>query len=233
MSLECLLISRDAELLKVLRPVLEKLSITLEVSRGARSGQEILSSEKYDGVIIDCDDLEGGVEALQSLRQGTSNKNSVAFAVLNGNTTTQRAFEMGANFVLQKPIQLVNAMRCFSAAFGQMCRERRRYFRVPAEMPVVITFNEGTQLRATATNLSEGGIAISFRGKLPQRATVKIQFTLPGTHNTIEPKADLAWADGSGHAGLRFVELAQNSREHLERWLSSRVDEAEMVGKLS
>jgi hypothetical protein len=36
----------------------------------------------------------------------------------------------------------------------------------------------------------------------------------------------LAWADGSGHAGLRFLNLPQLSQEHLERWLSTRMESA-------
>lgn len=215
----------------MLRPALEKLSIALEVSREARSGQELLASQKFDGVIIDCDDLQGGSNVLENLRTGNSNRNSVGFAILNGSTTTQQAFAKGVNFVLQKPIEPLNAIRCLSAAFGQMCREQRRYFRVPTDMPVVILFPHGAEVRAIATNISEGGMAISFGGKLPKELQVKVRFTLPGTHNTIEPKAELAWADGSGHAGLRFVELAQNSRDHLERWLSSQIAPLESATK--
>jgi CheY-like chemotaxis protein len=219
------------EVLKVLRPALEKLSVALEVSREARSGQEVLAAQKFDGVIIDCDDLPGGGDVLEDLRKGSSNRNSVAFAILNGSTTTQQAFAKGVNFVLQKPIEPLNAIRCFSAAFGQMCREQRRYFRVPIDMPVVILFPHGAELRAAATNISEGGMAVSFRGNLPKELTVKVRFTLPGTHNTIEPKAELAWADGSGQAGLRFVELAQNSQDHLERWLSSQIAPLQAAAK--
>ena len=53
---------------------------------------------------MDCDDLKGALSVLESLRKSASNKNSVTFAILNGSTTTQQAFQMGANFVLQKPI---------------------------------------------------------------------------------------------------------------------------------
>ena len=227
MGLECLLLCRDQEAIRVLQPALDKLYIAVEVCSGARSGQEILASEKYDAVVIDCDDLKGGLEVLQRLRKGTSNTNSVTFAILNGGTTTQQAFEMGANFVLQKPIRPVNAMRCFTAAFGLMERERRRYFRIPLEMPAFLNFRKDHMLKATATNLSEGGMAVSFRGKLPKECLAKVRFTLPGTSDTLEPKAALAWADGSGRAGIRFTEVPQNSREQLERWLTSRVHLAE------
>lgn len=215
----------------MLHPALEKLFVTLEDCREARRGEEVLASQKFDGVIIDCDDLPGGADVLGNLRKGNSNRNSVGIAILNGSTTTQQAFAMGVNFVLQKPIQPLNATRCFSAAFGQMYREQRRYFRVPADMPVIVLFPHGHELRATATNISEGGMAFSFSAALPEESSVKVRFTLPGTHNTIEPKAELAWADGSGNAGLRFVEVAQNSREHLERWLCSQIETVEALDK--
>ena len=48
MPLESLLLSRDPEVIRVFRPTLEKLSIAVEVGQGARSGSEILSSERFD-----------------------------------------------------------------------------------------------------------------------------------------------------------------------------------------
>jgi CheY-like chemotaxis protein len=224
MILECLLVSRDQEVVRVLRPALEKLSINLEVCSGARSGREILSSEKFDAVVVDCDDLQGGMEVLKDLRKQPSNKNSVTFAILNGKTTTRQTFEIGTNFVLQKPIQPVNALRCFSAALGLMTRERRRYYRHPVDMPTTIIFADGPDLKVTATNLSEGGMAVQFHGKLPKAPIAKVQFTLPGTRTSMEPRADIAWADGSGHAGIRFVEVPQTSREQMDRWLTAQID---------
>src|SRR5437879_4879042 len=163
MGLECLLLCRDQQAIGVIRPALDKLYIAVEVCSGARSGQEILASEKYDAVVIDCDDLKGGLDVLQKLRKGTSNKNSVAFAILNGTTTTQQAFEMGANFVLQKPISTRIATRCFSAALNFMIREQRRYFRHPVEIPATLGSGDGQKLKATITNISEGGMAIFSR----------------------------------------------------------------------
>jgi CheY-like chemotaxis protein len=224
MNLESLLVCRDAEVVRVLRPTLEKLSIEVEVSAAARSGAEILSSAKFDAVIVDCDDLQGGVDVLRSLRQNTSNKTSVSFAILNGKTTTQQAFEMGANFVLQKPVTTAGTLRCFNTAMSFMMREKRRYFRCPLEMPVKLQFHHGDELKAIATNLSEGGMAIHFEGTLAKNAVGKVQFTLPGTNTVMEPKCDVAWADGIGRAGIRFQDVPESSREQLEKWILRRLE---------
>ena len=235
MTLDSLLLTRDQQVVGVLRPALEKLAIEVEVCRGAKSGNEILSSEKFDAVIIDCDDLQGGLEVLENMRKSPSNKNSVIFALLNGKTTTFRAFELGAKFVLQKPVSQLNAMRCFSAALGFMVNERRRYFRHPLEMPVLVSFgegkSEGQELKATATNISDGGMAIRFRGRLPRGRISRVQFSIPDSEISMEPKVDFAWVDGSGRAGLRFVELPKSSRDRLERWLTEEMMRMKPAGK--
>jgi CheY-like chemotaxis protein len=219
MNLESLLVCRDAEVVRVLCPTLEKLSIEVEVSPAAHSGTELLSSAKFDAVIIDCDDLQGGAEVLRSLRQSASNKTSVSFAILNGKTSTQQAFEMGANFVLQKPVTTGGTLRCLNTAMSFMVREKRRYFRCPAELPVKLIFGPSEELKAIATNLSEGGMAIHFEGTLPRKLIAKVQFSLPRTKIAMEPKGEIAWNNSLGRAGIKFLDLPESSRSQLEKWI--------------
>lgn len=229
MTLDSLLLSQDTDLVRVIRPTLEKLSIDVEICHEARAAADILISEKFDAVIVDCDDLNGGLEVLQGLRGTPSNKNSVTFAVLNGKrTTTQEAFGMGANFVLQKPISALNASRCFHAALNFMVKERRRYFRHPVKMQVKILLADKV-IKATSTNLSESGIALVLREAMPKGAVPRLQFTLPETTTKFEVEAEVVWADVKGRAGLRFHNVPQESQERLERWLDERLEE-EMPG---
>ena len=94
MNLDALLISRDATLLAVLRPALEKISVNLEACTEPRAGNDRMAKRKFDAVIVDCDDLPNGGDLLKALRQTQSNSRSVAFAVVNGKTTTQEAFKV-------------------------------------------------------------------------------------------------------------------------------------------
>ena len=224
MQLESLLLSRDPEVIRVVQPALEKLSIDVEVCRGINSGQEILRTERFDAIIVDCDDLKGALGVLEGLRKSVSNRNSATFAIVNGSTTTQQAFNMGANFVLQKPISALNARRCFSAAVNFMMRERRRYFRHPVEMPATLSFGEGQKMKVTVTNLSEGGMAIFFRGPLPKGRVSTVSFNLPGAASALEPKVQVAWMDESGHAGLRFMDVPREARVQLDAWLAEQCD---------
>jgi CheY-like chemotaxis protein len=227
MTLESLLLSRDAEVVRVVRPTLEKLSIDVEVCEEAKRAGEILTAEKFDAVIVDCDDLPGGKELLQGLRATPGNKSSVAFAVLNGKkTTTQEAFGMGVNFVLQKPINNLNAARCFQAALTFMERERRRYYRQPVKMPVRLVLDE-KELQATSTNISEGGMALIPHQALPKNGKPRLHFTLPQSGMVFEVESEVAWADVKGQVGLRFRNLPEKSQQQLEQWLSEQMEKQE------
>jgi DNA-binding response OmpR family regulator len=217
-------LSRDAEVLRVLRPTLEKLSIDVEVCQEARTATEILIAEKFDAVIVDCDDLLGGLEVLQGLRSTPSNRNSVTFALLNGKkTTTQEAFGMGVNFVLQKPISTLNASRCFHAALNFMVRERRRYYRQPVRMQVRVVLSD-KEINGTSTNISEGGIALMLHHAIPKNAAPRLQFTLPETKLSLDVETEVAWADIKGRVGLRFLNVPQGSQQLLEKWLDQQME---------
>jgi DNA-binding NtrC family response regulator len=231
MNLDCLVISGDAALLAVLRPAMEKISVDLEVCPEPGASRHLMAKRKFDAVIIDCDDLADGVGLLQALRQTQSNSRSVAFAVVNGKTTTQEAFTAGANFVLQKPVTLLHASRCFNAALNFMVRERRRYFRHPMDMPLRISLPHNQEMTATATNLSEGGMAIRIQGKLPQGTKAQFRFTLPSTNVSLELKGQVAWANAAGHMGIHFLEVPQSSQYQLDKWLTDRM-QSEMPGLL-
>lgn len=228
MTLESLLLSQDVDLIRILRPTLEKLSIDVEVCPEAKQASEILISEKFDAVIVDCDDLQGGLAVLKGLRSTPSNKNSVTFAVLNGTkTTTQEVFGMGANFVMQKPISMLNAVRCFNAALSFMVRERRRYFRARVEIPVKAMF-DGNEFQATGTNISSGGIALIAQQPIPKASKPRLLFTLPETTQLLDVESEVAWADVKGNAGLRFQNVPPDSLEQLEHWLNQRMEQEEL-----
>jgi len=225
MTLDSLILSKDPELVRVIRPTLEQLSIDVEICHEARAGADILITDKFDAVIVDCDDLSGGLAVLQGLRSTPSNKNSVAFAILNGKrTTTQDAFGMGANFVLQKPISMLNAARCFHAALNFMIKERRRYFRQPVKMLVKVVY-EGKTLNATSTNISEGGLAVQLREAPPKGAAPHLKFSLPNTNIHVDVEAEVAWVDVKGLAGFRFHDLSKTSKQELEQWLDDQIEQ--------
>jgi DNA-binding response OmpR family regulator len=215
-----LLVSRDTQIARMLQLALERYSVRMELCIGPHAAKEILATEHFDGAIVDCDDLEGGIDVMRGLRRSPANKNTVGIAVVHGQTTASSAFEMGAHFVLQKPLTMVNAVRCASAVVGMMTREKRRYFRCPLKLDVMVTFAKGEKQAAKACNLSEGGMAISLGQGAAVQSVQTVEFTLPGTHLPVEQRSEIAWQDENGNAGIKFLDPPKKLQQAIEGWIA-------------
>jgi c-di-GMP-binding flagellar brake protein YcgR len=109
-----------------------------------------------------------------------------------------------------------------------MKRERRRNARIPVETAVTIQVNDGAgQLRAMTTDLGEGGMAVQLAHRPKNLGTVAVQFPLPGSDDLIECTVQVAWENPGRQLGLRFVDLAPETRNRLKAWLGTRAPEFE------
>jgi len=210
---------------RVLRRVLDDVGISVEVCTEAPEAREVLQRRRFDAVIIDCDDVDGAREVLQGLRQTTSNRKTITFAVVNRRTSVGEAFSMGAHFVLDKPLSMERAARSLRAAHGVILRERRRYFRQPFSTPVLLGSNNGKILYGRSRNLSESGMSVGDVGRLEPGTIFAVSFDLPGSKGQIEVTGEVSWVDEHEHAGLRFLELASGAKRKLEQWLATQTEE--------
>src|SRR5579864_784749 len=105
MALDCLVVTSDPTLLGQIKANFSARGASLDLRQDAASAVELASRRHWDGLIIDCDDVAGGTEALVKMRSSRSNQETLIVAVLNGSTDTQTALDLGANFVLCKPIE--------------------------------------------------------------------------------------------------------------------------------
>jgi CheY-like chemotaxis protein len=163
-----------------------------------------------------------GPLVLRELRLGKSNKSCIAFAVVNGKTNIQQAFEMGANFVLDKPISLERATRSVRAAQGLIMRERRRYHRHLVKATGAILVDQGAELPVNITNISHGGISIECSRRLDEGGAARMKLQLPGTKRLLDIKGEIAWSTPEGRAGIRFQVLSAEAKKELDIWLEKR-----------
>ena len=222
MALQALLLSRDPEVHGTIRRVLDAANIDLDLSDTTEQAQQILLRRKYDAILVDCDDMPNGPAALRELRQGKSNKSCIAFALVNGKTSIQQAFEMGANFVLDKPVSVDRASRSVRAAQGLIMRERRRYHRHLLKATGAILVDQGAELPLNITNISHGGISIECSRKLDEGGAARVRLQLPGTKRALEIKGEVVWSTPEGRAGIRFQILSAEAKRDLDMWLEKR-----------
>ena len=227
MVLECLLLCREPDTLRVFRRALDDLGIGVEVVTAAESALERLDRNKFDAIIVDCEVTEGK-EVLAAIQQSPSNKRAIAIAVINGATNMRTAFELGAHFALDKPVTLERASRSLRAAHGFMVTEKRRYFRHAVDTKAYLSFGVVKQLPCKVTNLSDGGMAVSLSEQISRSWVVEVRFDLPGIPETLEVKGEFAWSDGKGNAGIRFAYIPIDSKRWLGKWLSEQVADVDI-----
>ena len=226
MSLQALVFCADEKVVRVLRRVLSELEIGMELCGDAESAIHKLTRRRFEAVIVDCADQRTASRVLRSARSAPVNKRAVAVAILSGQTGVANGGDLGAHFVLHQPLSPERAKTSFRAVRALMKRERRRNARIPVEAPVTLQVNDGAgQLRAVTTDLGEGGMAIQIAHRPKNLGPVTVQFSLPGSEDTIECKAQVAWENPGRQVGLRFVDLAPEVRDRLNAWLESRAPE--------
>ncbi len=221
MALECLLLTRDPCLLETIRSKLGAVGIELHFRKDARGAVETCARRHLDGFIIDCDDTPGGTEALTKIRNSPSNKFSMIFAVVNGPITVHPALDLGANFVLKKPVEEARLQSFLEIALSKMEREHRRYLRFQVNLPVELRFHTGGTVTGKMTNVSEGGLAVSVMKPVSREAAVTVEFQLPSVQpHRFKAKADVAWADAFA-MGLRLLYIEPECRSSFAAWLNS------------
>lgn len=223
MPLQALLFLQDPEALRVTRQVFDSANILCQVGTSPEQAIELLYKRRFDAVVVDCDDLKGGRDVLAQLRSSPSSKRAMAFAIINGTTTVREAFDMGANFVLDKPLTADRFGRTLRAAQGLMKREQRRYFRNVLESEAVVTMADGKELRGRILNLSEGGMAVRVAMQAQAATGLRVRFFLPGGLR-IEAKADVTWLKENQGVGLHFSHMDTKMQRNLEQWLSHRFE---------
>ena len=229
MGMNSLILSRDAEAIGLLRRVLGENGIAIEACTGSEQFKEMVATRKFDAVFVDCDDVAGAGETLRQMRTVPSNRKTIGFAIVNGVTTLQQAFEMGANFVIDKPLSAERLARSLRAAQGLMANERRRYYRHPVATPVYIKLGaDDYENIGTTINLSEGGLAAKLDKKTDIGMPVRFRFKLPETHTFIEGKGDVAWV-ASGLTGVKFGAISSQSQHDLETWLHKRMNGPDLL----
>lgn len=224
MELNALLLSTDHRAQVLLQRVLGNVGIRTEVCHAPAAGLRLLKSKKFEGIIVDCDDIDCGADLLAILRGEGFTRNAIVFAIVHGSTSMSDAFGMGANFVLEKPLNVERATRCFRAAQGLMVGERRRYYRHNIDVPVYLDFPNFTNVMAHMQDLSAGGTMIHCSLGVELDTFGTFRFTLPETRANITGACQVAWKSDE-RLGLRFINLSRSTQAALEMWLNWKFTE--------
>jgi CheY-like chemotaxis protein len=221
MALRSLVVCADEATTKVLRGILEALGLAVEHCATIAQAQPVLAANRYDSVVLDCEDDAEALDTLRQLRSSSRSASALIIAIASTRNNVRQMFALGINFVLYKPISEERAWSSLRAARSLMQRERRRSGRVAVHAQVALDYANVENVPATLIDLSEEGSALQSEKKLPPDCRVYFQFALPGHTSLIRLSGEVVWQDSAGRVGMRFVNVPSSSRKVLRTWLAT------------
>ncbi len=219
-----LLISADPVAIQQFSHGLQELSITPDICREVPAAVGLLNRRKFDAVIVDLQLGEQSALILDEVHLSSSNRTAVTFGIGDNDAETTSDFRKKSQFVFERPLSAQSIHKTLKPAFGLILRERRRYFRYPISLPVIIQRQSRQEIRCNSVNISGGGMALSTQVPLPPGESVRVQFTLPNHERPVLGKSTICWSK-TGHLGVRFESLSDEHKSELQTWLSQKLEQ--------
>ena len=217
MRINALVVSRSSASIKLLISAFAELGTEYRVSGSILESLEILSTGYHSAVVVDFD-LPDAISIAKMARALPEKRRPVLFGMVGAATPVGVVFQAGANFVLYKPLDLLQVLHSFRAARGFMHEDRRISLRKKSESLAYLQFPTGV-IPALVLDVTEQGLSLQAAETLTPLRAVPLRFLLPETAHVVHAVGDFIWADQHGRAGVFFTKMAAACRRDLETWL--------------
>src|SRR5579864_8755965 len=135
MGYQALLFCPDEKTARTVTTVLNDLDFTVESCTEPFAAVKKLVAQHFDAVVVDCDNEQNATLLFKSARNSSSNQSSLAVAVVEGQAGVAKAFRIGANLVLTKPINVEQAKGTLRVARGLLRKGEPGKPAAPAPTP--------------------------------------------------------------------------------------------------
>jgi protein TonB len=153
MGYQALLFCPDEKTARTVTQVLSELDFSVIPCTEPFGAVKKLMSEHFDAVVVDCDNEQNATLLFKSARNSPNNHSSLAVAVVEGQAGVAKAFRIGANLVLTKPVNVEQAKGTLRVARGLLRKSEASKSTAGAAGAVVkpVTAPTLTLQRATPT----------------------------------------------------------------------------------
>jgi len=207
MGYQALLFCPDEKIARVVTHVLSDLEFSIETATEPFAAVKKLMAQHFDAIVVDCENEQNATLVFKSARNSSSNQASLAVAVVEGQAGVAKAFRIGANLVLTKPINVEQAKGTLRVARGLLRKGSESAKSSPAATagpPVQSAQTQAAQTQAAQTQAAQtqAARADSLRTSPQDSMLPKAKFQVP---KTATPETNPAGASTSG------FELGKNS----------------------
>ncbi len=220
MPLISLIVSADDRDISVLQEVIHELHAETEVCRTASMAGAALVKRPVDAVLLD-GDMPGVLDVIDVIARRKEVEQPRIIAILSSKDCSERAFEIGAHFVLYKPVSRDRSLISLEYAFRSSGKDRRDTNRRGVYLSTTVSSPAVEEAPVTLFNLSPTGAALQAKKRLPPDSKLYFEFQIPGQTATVRLSGNVVWQDIQGRAGIRFASVPAASRKALDHWLEN------------
>ena len=116
---------------------MDELEVSFEHSSEPAFSLKRLATQRFDLLIVDCDNVQNATQVFNSARASNLNKSSIAIAIVEGKAGVPSAFRLGASLVLTKPVALEQVRNTLRTGIG-MTRKEAQEVKAPAATTVSV-----------------------------------------------------------------------------------------------
>jgi CheY-like chemotaxis protein len=180
-----------------------------------------LSDEKFHAVFLDMRmPPPDGLELARHVRHSRINAPAVIVMITgeNDHTLMKRAFEIGVQFFLFKPVERNKLLKLIRVAEHSIEQERRRFTRVPLQLPVSLQAND-KQLEGVTVDISFDGMLVHSYLVFPAGTHIKLSLDLQNGSKSLQLEARVLRALGTERMAVQFKSANAAERTRLQEFL--------------
>jgi len=151
MSYKSLLFCPDEKSARLVTQVLSELEFTVELATETYAAVKKLTDEHFDALVVDCQNEQDAALLFKTAKNSSQNHTSLSVAVVEGQAGVAKAFRIGANLVLTKPINVEQSKGTLRVARGLLKKNQPR--------PASETAGNSSLPEFAIGNLAPGGLS--------------------------------------------------------------------------
>jgi periplasmic protein TonB len=177
MGYQALLFCPDEKLARVVTQVFSELDFTVELVNEPFGAVKKLMAQRYDAIAVDCENEQNATLLFKSARNSQTNQSALALALVEGQAGVAKAYRIGANLLLTKPINVEQAKGTLRVARG-LLRKSSDVAGASAKPVSTAAFEKHSAQAVVPAKLA---FASQFESPLPaMAASAKVEESLAG-----------------------------------------------------
>ena len=193
-----------------------EIGLRVECTNEIRFVPTLLKRQNFDVIVVDCDG-QGGLELVELVRHRSPDQKAVLLALVTGVDTARRATQIGADFILQKPLESEMTRKALRAAQTMSIRESRSSIRESVHSHATLRIGDHLS-EGVVVDLSESGLGLECAQTVEIGKQLQIEFSLPGCDRQVRCTGKVVRVE-AGRLGIHFLYLSASSAEVVMMWL--------------